>query len=70
MAEFCVTFGRTHSDPPGLLADKYLKVTALDELDARVKVHEKIGDRWAFIYPFDSAFEWQIAQYGLMEVHL
>lgn len=61
-----ITFGSAHSDPPGLLVGKYLKVEAADELAARRKVIALIGRRWAFIYPED-AFRWQIEAYGLTE---
>lgn len=64
-----ITFGPAHSDPPGLLSGKYLKVQAADEYTARRQVIEKVGSRWAFIYSEDE-FLPQIEQYGLTEVTL
>lgn len=69
LKEWCVTFGYAHSDPQGLLIKSYLKVSAPTELMARIKVHEKVGARWAFIYPAEE-FASQIREYELTEVIL
>lgn len=69
MPDWCVTFGTGHSDPPGLLKTSFWRVTAPDESAARALVAERIGRRWAFIYPAEE-FEPQIAEYGMTEVWL
>lgn len=69
MTDWFVTFGANHSDPPGLLAYRFWRVSAPTELEARAKVIDKLGTRWAFIYPVDDLPR-QVTLFGLREVQL
>ncbi len=55
MKEFFVTFGMqyVYEDHPklqGAHPDKWVRITAIDELDARQIAIRELGTQWAFMY--------------------
>lgn len=69
---FAVTFGQKYrfDEHPACARidnNSFLRVIANDELEARHKVIDLIGNDWAFIYEW-SEFEPQIEEFGLWDV--
>lgn len=70
--QFSITFGQkyNHDEHPAcskIDANAFLRVEAEDELAARHKVIDLVGNNWAFIYEW-AEFEPQIVEYGLWDV--
>lgn len=58
MAEFKVTFGpiyrnKQHPKVGWAHPDGYMTVVAENEDEARIKIHDLLGEHWAFIFPTD-----------------
>ena len=64
MRKFYVTFGNNHI-PSGNMF--YVVVRAKSELEARQKIFQEYGERWAFIYP-EERYEEAIGRFNMIQL--
>lgn len=62
------TFGANHTNADGVSLDDYYVILEGDFNEARAKMFELRGSKWAMQYPYDNRFEEMIEQYGLLKL--
>lgn len=68
--EYFFTFGANHVDNEGIsLGQRYVKIEAESELEAREIMFRARGEKWAFVYDATD-FAGQEERYGLHEIDI